>query len=193
MREKREKREKRHTHTHTHTPPPPPPPPPHNTHAQHHMHTHTTPTNHQHNTTCTYTHHTTACTHITHNTPHNTHHTPHQTTDCDLESVFDKRKVNARICAPQATDRDLETKKVNASIRANASFIYNCNACNACNVCIFLRSRIVFDLLSSCNACNLMQPYCFRFYFRFVTVFILAQMVSVDPGSCAAWYFQKPK
>ena len=41
------------------------------------------------------------------NTTHNTTCT-HQTTDHDLESVFAKRKVNARICAPQATDRVLE-------------------------------------------------------------------------------------
>ena len=37
-----------------------------------------------------------------------THTTTHQTTNRDLESVFVKRKVNARICAHQSTDRDLE-------------------------------------------------------------------------------------
>ena len=31
-----------------------------------------------------------------------------EATDRDLESVFVKRKVNARICAHQSTDRDLE-------------------------------------------------------------------------------------
>ena len=32
--------------------------------------------------------------------------------------------MNAWICAQRATDRDLETKKVNAWIRANANFLY---------------------------------------------------------------------
>ena len=34
-----------------------------------------------------------------------------QATDRELESVFVERKVNARICAQSTTDRDLETKK----------------------------------------------------------------------------------
>ena len=34
-----------------------------------------------------------------------------QATDRDLESVFVKRKVNAWICVPSTSDRDLETKK----------------------------------------------------------------------------------
>ena len=42
-----------------------------------------------------------------------------RTIDSELESVFVKRKVNARICAPQATDRDLESVfNVNAWICA---------------------------------------------------------------------------
>ena len=64
---------------------------PHTTHTHHHNTPHTRTT-----TTQQHTHHTTP-----------THHT----TDRDLESVFVKRKVNARICACQTTDRDLETKK----------------------------------------------------------------------------------
>ena len=81
--------------------------------------------------------------------------------------------MNAWKCAPPTTDHD----------PANTHFLFkNCNACNACNTCNFLRSRIVLDLFSSCTACNLMRPYCFRFYLRFVTVFILQKMVW--PDSC---------
>ena len=36
-----------------------------------------------------------------------------RTTDRDLQSVFPREKVNAWICACRTTDRDLETKKVN--------------------------------------------------------------------------------
>ena len=62
--------------------------------------------------------HTTPHVH-TQNTTHHTHHTTYQATDRDLESVFVKRKVNARICAHQSTDRDLESVfNVNAWICA---------------------------------------------------------------------------
>ena len=77
-----------------------------------HNHTTTTPQHHNttHNTTCT---HDATCTY-THTPPHQvyTHTlTTQLSTNRDLESVFVKRKVNARICAQSTTDRDLETKK----------------------------------------------------------------------------------
>ena len=40
--------------------------------------------------------------------------------------------------------------------------------------------HIVFELLSICNVCNLMQTYCFRFYFRSVSVIISSGMVPVS-------------
>ena len=35
-----------------------------------------------------------------------------------------------------------------------------------------------------------MQPYCFRFYFRFVTVFILAQMVQTISNVILFFFFE---
>ena len=112
-----------HTHTDTHT-----------THTPH-----TTPPRPNTNTNTTHNSHTihATCTHTTqHTTTHTTPRTrqptvilrvffmnaricAHQSTDRDLESVFVKRKVNAWIYARHSTDRDLESVfNVNAWICA---------------------------------------------------------------------------
>ena len=45
---------------------------------------------------------------------------------------------------------------------------------------VFFCGFIVFDLIKNCNACNLLQSYCFRFYFRLVTVIIFWTMVRLQ-------------
>ena len=93
-----------------------------------------------------------------------------QATDRDLESFF----VNAWICTFQATDRDLESvfvkRKVNAWTCACQTFlIKSVTTVTPVTSVILMRFYCFFDLLSICNVCNLMQAYCFRIYFLLVT------------------------
>ena len=159
------------SHTHRHT---------HNTHTTHN----TTATKHQHQHNTQLTHHTR---HMhTHTTTHTPPHTPHHAPDNRPWSW--EFFMNARICAHQSTDRDLESVFVKRSeclemcTAGNRPWSRECLQRECLDMCLsfnrpwswdekvnaWIRAKCLFLIktvtsVTSVTSVILMRIYCFRF------------------------------